>query len=56
MMPMHPLAVQTASRPQHSQVKRHGEVPGAHVSGSQLPSTHASQRPQPGTHALGSHP
>lgn len=55
MMPMQPLAVQTSSAAQQSQVNKQGVVPGVHVSGSQVPSTHAWQRPQLGTHALGSH-
>lgn len=49
------MGVQASSTPQHSQVSRHADSPGAHVMGSHEPATHDWQRPHDGTHVLGSH-
>jgi hypothetical protein len=50
-----PELVHSSPASQHSHEKRHGVVPGAHESGSQVPSTHDSHRPHDGTHSLGWH-
>lgn len=47
--------MQASSTPQHWQLSRHGDSPGAQTIGSHVPATHDWQSPQEGTHVLGSH-